>query len=65
MEYKTLLDISEEIYHALPCEDEYNHRNYDCNRCKNKEICDVLAILIGSIRKHYLQATRNYYKKFL
>lgn len=54
MEYKNLLDISEEIYHALPCEDEYNHRNYDCNRCKNKEMCDMLAALTILIRKYYL-----------
>ena len=65
MKRRTLLTDLEKIYNSLPCMDEYNYCCYACSRCKNKEICDVLAILIGSIRKHYLQSTRNYYKKFL
>ena len=62
---RTLLEDLEKIYYTLPCIDEYNYCCYACSGCKNKEICDVLAILIRSIRKHYLQSTRNYYKKFL
>ena len=62
---RTLLEDLEKIYNSLPCVDEYNYCCYACRRCKNKEMCDVLAIKIASIRKHYFQATRNYYKKFL
>ena len=62
---RTLLDDLEEIYNSIKCEEKDGSYCKYCNYCKNKEICDELAILIGSIRKHYLQSTRNYYKKFL
>ena len=62
---RTLLDDIEKIYFSLPCETEDNNYCYYCGWCKNLEFCKLLETIIYSLRKHYLQSTRNYYKKFL
>ena len=51
---RTLLEDLEKVYNSLPCTDEYNNCCYACSKCKNKEMCDVLAFLNALIKNHYL-----------
>lgn len=62
---RTLLEDLEKAYHSIKCETEDNTFCTYCEYCKNKQMCFMIENLIKSIRKHYIQSIRNYYKKFL
>lgn len=57
----SLIDDFIKINNSIKCDSKY----CSCSNCSKKEFCEFIGNLINSMRKHYIQSTRNYYKKFL
>ena len=45
---RTLLNDVEKIYFSIPCTS-----GVSCEHCKNKELCDLTANLLKSLKKLY------------
>ena len=46
---RTLLDDVEKIYFSIECTS-----GYSCERCKNKQICDITQNLLKSLKIFYI-----------